>query len=388
MDDLLESHREAALDRCRGEPVVLALQGATALTYRHLAMADWLAPPAGRGQGAREVPAHVGLAVSPDRRPLGVYELDAAFRVPRDKKARKEKESRRRLDGFRKAERWGEACAPARVVSVCDREGDLWPLLKAAARASSAGLLARVNPARHRSMELAESDLRLLSALEGREPLMRKTLQLRAREAQAELEIRAMRVHLRPPKQRKNDKPLELLAAWVTEPAPPPGRKPLRWMLLSTEGEATAEWALRLVEWYEAHWTIEEYFNVLKKCVRRDGELDAESPRECIALDAVAACRVFEVQRAALDRPDAPAGQVVPEEEIEALYFGLRGFGIRMNWRPTAPPDIRTFAVDLGRIAGFIPSRRQPLPGARKLWQGYRRVQVGSEYLRAFRQHR
>ena len=27
--------------------------------------------------------------------------------------------------------------------------------------------------------------------------------------------------------------------------------------------------------------------------------------------------------------------------------------------------------VDVGRLAGFIPSKRQPLPGIVKIWQGY-----------------
>ena len=47
-----------------------------------------------------------------------------------------------------------------------------------------------------------------------------------------------------------------------------------------------------------------------------------------------------------------------------------------------APPenlDVRTFVVDVGRLAGFIPSRRQPLPGTVKIWQGY-------GYLRAYAQ--
>ena len=37
--------------------------------------------------------------------------------------------------------------------------------------------------------------------------------------------------------------------------------------------------------------------------------------------------------------------------------------------RPKAPPNppIREFAVELGRIAGFQPSKRQPLPGIQKL---------------------
>ncbi len=39
------------------------------------------------------------------------------------------------------------------------------------------------------------------------------------------------------------------------------------------------------------------------------------------------------------------------------------------------PPDpdqaIAEFAVNTVRLAGFIPSKRQPMPGTHKLWEGY-----------------
>ena len=39
-----------------------------------------------------------------------------------------------------------------------------------------------------------------------------------------------------------------------------------------------------------------------------------------------------------------------------------------------APPenlDARTFVLDVARLAGFHASKRQPLPGTIKIWQGY-----------------
>ena len=48
------------------------------------------------------------------------------------------------------------------------------------------------------------------------------------------------------------------------------------------------------------------------------------------------------------------------------------------SWSPAAlrskaPPNptIREFSVELGRLAGFQPSKRQPLPGIRKLWSAW-----------------
>ena len=69
----------------------------------------------------------------------------------------------------------------------------------------------------------------------------------------------------------------------------------------------------------------------------------------------------------ARNRPDAPAAEVADEDEIVVLYLAERG----MVRAPPENLDVRTFVVDVGRLAGFIPSRRQPLPGTVKIWQGY-----------------
>ncbi len=36
-----------------------------------------------------------------------------------------------------------------------------------------------------------------------------------------------------------------------------------------------------------------------------------------------------------------------------------------------AAQAIAEFAVNTARLAGFIPSNRQPMPGTHKLWEGY-----------------
>ena len=94
---------------------------------------------------------------------------------------------------------------------------------------------------------------------------------------------------------------LPLTAVLITEPDPPrKSRQPLRWLLLSCEGDATAEWAVRICGWYETRRSIEEYFRVLKAGTRiEDRRLDdADDLRKSLAFDAITAWRVFELERA------------------------------------------------------------------------------------------
>ena len=134
--------------------------------------------------------------------------------------------------------------------------------------------------------------------------------------------------------------------------------------------------AIQALEFYRRRWSIEEYFKVLKSGARiEDRRLDhADDLRKCLAFDAITAWRVFDLDRLAREQPELPAAKALPKEELETLDLLLRDLGFRSRRNP--PPDsknrtIRQAVTDIGRLAGFQPSRRQPLPGNVKLWQGY-----------------
>ena len=84
-------------------------------------------------------------------------------------------------------------------------------------------------------------------------------------------------------------------------------------MLVSSEGRADEATARRLVGYYERRWGREEFFRLLKTDLRVEDR------------------RLRGQERAA---------------------------------------DAATLCEYVGRLAGFLPSRRQPLPGLTKLWQG------------------
>ena len=66
-----------------------------------------------------------------------------------------------------------------------------------------------------------------------------------------------------------------------------------------------------------------------------------------------------------------PSGRSGPE---------LPGFGevepLRARSPPGQNPDVRAFVIGLGRIVGFQPSKRQPVPGVHKLWVGNRTLKL------------
>ena len=120
-------------------------------------------------------------------------------------------------------------------------------------------------------------------------------------------------------------------------------------------------------------WSIEEYFKVLKTGARiEDRRLDhADDLRKCLAFDAITAWRVFDLDRLAREQPELPAAKALPKEEIETLDMLLGHLGFRSGRNRSVDRRSRTIrqvVTDIGRLAGFQPSKRQPLPGNIKLW--------------------
>ena len=283
------------------------------------------------------------------------------------------------LRGLEKSAQLGRACADTRVINVCDREGDIWAMYETQARDSDSGLLVRSCRSKQRKVMTDNGrkiDLRAymgqLSACGEEIVHMAAFGGGKARQARtARLEVRIAKVELCAPDNKPQTLPM--IAVYAHEPEPPRGVEALDWLLLCSEGEAGLENARRILHWYRRRWVIEEFFRVLKSGTRIEKRMfdDAEDLRKCLAFDAITAWRVFDLERMARDKPQAPATDAMSKDEVLVLYLELSRKGIiKIRAPPDWVPDICTFVVDLGRYVGFRPTRRQPLPGTKKIWQG------------------
>ena len=83
------------------------------------------------------------------------------------------------------------------------------------------------------------------------------------------------------------------------------------------------------------------------------------------------------------ERPDDPAIRHVTAEDVTALRALAAHHGFKV---PRGPPDmtIATFVVLTGGLAGFHPSKRQPLPGTQKLWEGVKLLSYAVITIEAF----
>ena len=385
MDDILHPHREAVVERCALETTVLLVQDTTTLNYSGLGhCTSGLGPLGGQSKGQDGLLVHAGLALADGGRALGVFRLRpwARLKPVEALGGGREKESVRWLEGFEQAVELGRACPSTRVITVCDREGDIYALFRRQAeRPEAAGLLVRANRARQRRVPAARKVQPLWAHLQARQPVVSdRIVRIAARggkharkRRKARTEVRVAAVQLRAPKGR--GAPVAAQAVLVSEPQPPKGRQPLNWLLLSSDGEATAADALRTVARYERRWLIEEYFRVLKCGTKLlDRRLrEAASIENCLVFEAVNAWKEFDITRLARERPQDPAGEsfsAVGRRVLNTLLNSERILPAALRNQPP-PSDIRTTVVNLARVAGFRPTKRQTLPGDTVVWKAW-----------------
>jgi hypothetical protein len=149
-DDMLQSHIEATYSRLNAVPIVLAVQDTTEANWTNLPVTEGLGPlghPACHG-----LLVHTTLAITPERVPLGLLAQQVWARDPNDigKRARRkqlpisQKESQKWLHSLDAVCTAHDYCPTSRLVSVGDREADVYDVL-AAPRPAGVGLLIRAS---------------------------------------------------------------------------------------------------------------------------------------------------------------------------------------------------------------------------------------------------
>jgi hypothetical protein len=375
---VLAPHVRETVARLEKGSVTLAAHDTTTMSFR----ADGQRTGFGGGRATavhtQKFFAHFTLAISSNesKRPHGVLALSIH---PEEGTAEKR-------------DRWIEqvkqVCAltdPTRVVHLMDREADDYALF---VELQNLGTRAIVRLQHDRFLSNPDLDgpsklhdaLATVVALETREvPLVRRSVAGRgprerkahpAREARlARLAVGATTVTLKRAKFADQTLPasLQVNVVRVWEVDAPDGEKPVEWILLTTEPIDSAAHVLQIVDWYRARWIIEEYFKALKTgCAYEKRQLeDIHALSNALALFAPIAWRLLLVRSEARVRPDQPAANVLPKDELEVLTQAAR--------KPLpANPTARDVFLAIAGLGGHL--KRNGDPGWLTLARGYEQL--------------
>jgi Domain of unknown function (DUF4338)/Transposase Tn5 dimerisation domain/Transposase DNA-binding len=391
MEALLQPHLEATRQRLAAEPVVLAVQDTTSLNYTTPVPADDLGPISSSAEGAVGLWLHSTLAFNREGTPLGLLEVQCWARDAQTfgkRHQRKDlpiekKESFKWVKSYRALAEVQKLCPQTRLISVGDREADIYELFREAlGDAPRPGLLVRAEHDRLR----AEGEEHLWPWVEQQGAAGVQEIRVPRRGAQAarvaRLEVRYAPVTLRPPHTRPDLPPLTLWAVLAQEAEAPAGSKPLRWMLLTTCAVESFAAACEKLHWYTLRWGIEVYHRTLKSgCQIEQRQLGtAERIEACLAIDLVVAWRIYHLAKLGRETPAVPCTVYFEDAQWKALLAYLTKNPVP----PAQPPSLNEAMRLVASLGGFLGRKGDGHPGTQTLWLGLQRLDDITETYKVF----
>lgn len=381
LQNILTPHIESTTRRIGEEKIVLALQDSSSLNYSTHPATENLGPIGSKPEGIVGLMLHATLATNPEGTPLGLIDAQCWARNPEEygKKAKRhslpieEKESYKWLKSFNAAANIAKSCPQTTVVSVGDREADIYELFSLAARTPNAPLL--LVRARH-DRKLAAEQGHLLEHLNQcpeagiQEIVIPRRGNRPARTAR--LSVRHSKVTLAAPKRNTGASPLSIWAILATEENAPEGVEPLKWVLLTTAPTENFADACERLAWYTKRWTIEIFFRTLKSgCLIENRQLGSANRLEaCLAIDLVVAWRIHHLTKLGRETPDVPCSVYFEEAEWKALVT----FVTKNPTPASTPPTLREAIRMVAFLGGFLGRKSDGEPGTQTLWLGLQRL--------------
>ena len=382
MQKLLRPHIESTIERLRSHKVILAVQDTTSLNYTGH-------PPEGVGpidnsqNSAVGLELHDTMAFTPDGTPLGLLDVQCWARDPNDigKTRRRhslpieEKESKKWLLSYRAVAEIQRICPGTMLVSVGDREADIYELFHEAAKdPSGPKLLIRAERARNRKVidEDKKEDLWNRMEVESVAGLIDVAVPRRGSRPSrtARLQVRFAQVMLNTPSTSKLP-PLKIWAVYAREVGYGIEiTEPIDWMLLTSVKTESFEDACERLNWYARRWGIEIYHRTIKSgCRIEDRRLDdAQSIQACLAIDLVVAWRVYWLTMVGREKPETPCNQILSEDEWHVLSAWATG-----RIADTVPSTKQAMHW-IGKMGGWLSRGKTDNPGTTCMWRGLGRL--------------
>ena len=339
--------------------------------------------------------------MTPDKMCLGVVSSEQWYREELHKLTRKErkkrnyslpieeKESYRWLKNYKQANEYALQLPNTTVVSIADREGDIYNIYQEANNAfaegeSKAHYLIRAKTDRKVCTEEGEVTAhKIKSTLKNETPLGQLVLEIaetkNRKKRTAHLTVYSKKVHIAVPDKYKKDKdykPVEITAILCTELNPPIGAETIEWLLITDLPVTNFEQAYEKIQWYGSRWQIEIFFKVLKSgCTIEKLQLTDENFSACLSFYMIIAWRILYVVIIGRSCPDISCECVFSKEEWQTAYVVLY-----RKKPPETPPTLNEMTRMVASLGGYLNRKSDPEPGVKTMWIGLRNMQ---EHLKA-----
>jgi hypothetical protein len=397
-ESIIAPHVESTLARMKQHSVVLLLQDTTTLNFTGQKEREDIGPI--NHEKHLGLLLHPILAVTPERLCLGVLDTyHWARKTVRHRNAREksrdnhkipleEKESYRWLKAYRKANEVALQVPDTQVITVADREADIYDLYHEAQYAhfsegyASAYWLIRSSSNRKILNSHGRPDHeKLIEKTKSTLPLCTITFEIPAKEKQVgrhvTQQLYATELTLCPPDRKRKistkygEKTVAVTVVIATEINPPEGQKPLEWVLLTNVKIEDAASAHNILKWYLCRWQIEVYFRILKSGCRIEKLQLAEKHRfdPCLTLYMIIAWRILYLAVLSRECPDISCELIFSTEEWKIAHLI-----VKKEKLPNEPPPLSAMIKMIASMGGYLNRKNDPAPGPTTLWIGLQRL--------------
>ena len=377
-EEILRTHREATIKRMiESERTILSVQDTTSLNYNTHKKMEGIGYISDNTLG---VNIHSCIAVTIDGLVLGLLAQMSYTREHPNNNSQTHDSKKTRLLEDKESYRWVETFETSivgmpegvKVITVCDREGDMYELLDAV---ESKGQLFLIRVAQNR---ITVDNQRILDAIRGKECMgkVEITIPRDSRKNEKErigtLQIRYACFEIKRPAILNKIKTLkDSLTVWVVyakEENPPKDVEPIEWFLMTNEPIENTDAAYERIRYYTHRWKIERFHFVLKSgCqVEKLQERSLDKTTLLVLMYSIISVLILNLTYIARIHPDVPCTVFFEEDEWKVLYCTAN----KTKKPPDKPYTISEAITYLGWLGGPKRAPSDGPPGVKTIWIG------------------
>lgn len=397
--DITDSHANSTKHRCNDYQTILAIQDTSYFNYtKHPNTKGLCILTSHKGLSTKEIQTfglvmHTALAVSTDGLPLGIISQSI---YSRDESSQKVTESEKHSAGkklpieARESFRWLEFLKqtnvvfkdhPAKIVTVADREADIYQLFKLAADLKEnvlvrAGYNRKVNKKSPGSKVTGVNLWELLRSKKSIGTIEIKVPKQKDRaERVAKCSIQLSKFDLTPPQKLDGSAQLpvlEMYAIYLSEEKIAEDIDPIEWMLLTNIPTTNPDQAIEKIEWYCLRWKIETFHKVLKSGLKVENCRLSNDDRliRYLSVMSVVAWRIFYITLIARVAPDISCTVLFNNIDWKILDRKYN----KQKEKQKRPPSLNKFITWIAMLGGYLNRKSDPDPGITYIWRGLKKL--------------
>jgi hypothetical protein len=331
-EEILRSHREATVRRMiESEKTILAVQDTTSLNYTTQAKMEGIGYISDNTLG---VNIHSCLAVTVDGLVLGVLAQSSYNRTQPTNNERTHDSKKVRALEEKESFRWIQTLGESTIgvpqgvpiVTVCDREGDMYELFDEAVREGQAFLIRIVQNRKTVENEKILDEIREKPCMGKVKTTIPRDSRRGLKEREAVLQIRYSSFVIKRPeilnKMKHLEPSREVNVIYVKEEPKGKAIEPIEWFLMTNEPVKDFEAAYEKAVWYMQRWKIERFHYVLKSgcAVEKLQEHSMGKTTTLVLMYSIIAVTIMNITYIARVHPLLPCTVCFEEDEWKVLY--------------------------------------------------------------------